>query len=91
MSSMEGGQMRITNMEEFKERIVPLLRKEFSKWDKLSFQKWERGSISTDRCLQDFYKNNAINNDIIEEYVFEEWLKSLGYGLHFDEDDEEWE
>lgn len=51
--------------------------------DKVTFGEWERGIISTERCIKRFLKNNfIIENELdheIEHGDFVRWLNSLGY------------
>lgn len=48
--------------------------------DVMHFREWERGEISTAKCLKLFRQNNRQDDRIdISKADFEHWLNSLGY------------
>lgn len=62
------------------ENIQRILMRKSEMEDKALFNAWERGEISTIRCLQRFRRNNRQSLDIdISPDDFSGWLRSLGY------------
>ena len=62
------------------ENIQRILMRKSEMEDKALFNAWERGEISTIRCLQRFRHNNRQSLDIdISLEDFSGWLRSLGY------------
>lgn len=62
------------------ENIQRILMRKSEMEDKALFNAWERGEISTVRCLQRFRRNNRQSLDIdISLDEFSQWLRSLGY------------
>lgn len=62
------------------ENIQRILMRKSDMEDKVLFKAWERGEISTVRCLQCFRRNNRQSPDIdISLEDFSGWLRSLGY------------
>lgn len=62
------------------ENIQRILMRKSEMEDKALFNAWERGEISTIRCLQRFRRNNRQSLDIdISLEDFSGWLRSLGY------------
>lgn len=62
------------------ENIQRILMRKSEMVDKALFNAWERGEISTIRCLQRFRRNNRQSLDIdISLDDFSGWLRSLGY------------
>lgn len=62
------------------ENIQRILMRKSEMEDKALFNAWERGEISTIRCLQRFRRNNRQSLDIdISLDDFSGWLRSLGY------------
>ena len=48
--------------------------------DTAIFHQWERGEITTAKCLKMFRQNNRQNDRVdISQEDFEKWLNSLGY------------
>lgn len=48
--------------------------------DKIAFNKWEKGTLTTRKTINRFLRNNKIVvGKTIDEDEFELWLNSLGY------------
>lgn len=48
--------------------------------DKLTFNNWADGVITTKQAIREFKENNHLENDeYIDENEFIIWLRSLGY------------
>lgn len=50
--------------------------------DLYAFNRWYKGEIDTEECMQEFFRNNRVRFDVqdrITPEMFTEWLKGLGY------------
>lgn len=66
------------NYEHIQSLLMPT--KKAADEDMVIFRAWERGDISTAKCLMKFRQHNKQNDSVaVSLSDFESWLYSLGY------------